>query len=236
MRRLDSGDESGYTLVGLMVVVAVVNVSLAVAVTSVRIVGQRAREAELIWRGQQIARAVGCHERANAGQPLIRLEQLVEADCLRRVYRDPMARDGEWRILRQQDVADGTIALLLGVEVDNDGAATGLASGGLRGRGSPGLTGLAPGGVAQGQQQSTAASGLGGARPGRSSLRLASAGVGAANSIVGVVSHSTEASLRAYGDKTKYSQWVFLGGQAGAATTPAGGGRAALAQSLNPQR
>ena len=84
MRRPDAGSELGYTLVGLMVVVAVINVSLAVAVTSTRTLARRAREAELIWRGQQIARAVGCYEQANAGEPLTRLEQLVSSPGISR--------------------------------------------------------------------------------------------------------------------------------------------------------
>lgn len=238
MRRPGRGDESGYTLVGLMVVVAIVNVSLAVAVISTRTVGRRAREAELIWRGQQIARAVGCYEQANAGQPLTRLEQLVEADCLRRVYRDPMMGDGQWRILHQKDVADGTIAVLLGGEVGNDGAAVGLPGSAGVDRGSAGLTGLASG-APQGQTQSTIRTAPGAVRtPGESALRLGSAGAGAENTIVGVVSRSEEASLRVYGDKAKYGQWVFLGGQAAAsgAAATSGVGQTPAVQGLTPQR
>ncbi len=223
MQQPDGGGESGYTLVGLMVVVAVINVSLAVAVTSTRTLGRRAREAELIWRGEQIARAVGCYEQASTGQPLTRFEQLVEADCLRRLYRDPMVSDGQWRILRQQDVADGTIAALLGAVVDDAGVAPSLASSAAT--------------IGQG---STVGPGAGTSRfPRRSTSRLAGAGAGGENTIVGVVSRSVETSLRVYGDKTKYSQWVFLGGQAIAAgaRAPRGGGvQAASGQGLTPRR
>ncbi|HJO03086.1 MAG TPA: hypothetical protein QGG47_03830 [Acidobacteriota bacterium] len=247
MRRPDAGSELGYTLVGLMVVVAVINVSLAVAVTSTRTLARRAREAELIWRGQQIARAVGCYEQANAGEPLTRLEQLVEADCLRRVYRDPMVRDGQWRILRQQDVADGTVAALLGVEVDTESAGVGGASGGgLANQGSTAgrtssAVGAAPSlgttGATFGRQRPTAGSGVGISRlPGQPTRGPTGAGAGE-NAIVGVVSRSVEASLRIYGEKTKHSQWVFLGGQAAAAGSAAPGvGGQAAAQGLTPQR
>ncbi|NKB87427.1 MAG: hypothetical protein GKS06_04320 [Acidobacteria bacterium] len=109
--------EDGYTLVGLLIVVAVVNISLAVAVTSWRTLDQRAREAELIWRGEQIAQAIACHAATAAGEPLENLEQLVESNCLRRLYRDPMSTDGEWRVLRRSDIADGTIAALRGESI-----------------------------------------------------------------------------------------------------------------------
>ncbi len=229
MQQPDGGGESGYTLVGLMVAVAVINVSLAVAVTSTRTLGRRAREAELIWRGEQIARAVGCYEQASTGQPLTRFEQLVETNCLRRLYRDPMASDGQWRVLRQQDVADGTIAALLGAGVDDNDAAAGLAS-----NAGPVDQGSADdrGGLATGVASSATTIG-------RSTLRVASAGAGGENAIVGVVSHSAETSLRVYGDRTKYSQWVFVGGQAvaaGAARPLDGGTRAPSGQGLIPRR
>ncbi len=260
MQRPDRDRESGYTLVGLMVVVAVINVALAVAVMSTRTLGRRAREAELLWRGQQIANAIGCYEQANGGEPLARLEQLVDANCLRRVFRDPMASDGEWRVLRQQDVADGTVAALLGVEVGGDsltaagGSAVGAASlssaAGRSGTPPGGAGGFGSGSLTLGQQRPavTAGSGAAGSAaarlPGRSSLRPAgSRGVGD-NAIVGVVSSSTEESLRVYGDKTNYGQWVFLGGQAAAtgATTapgaafPGGRGPTAPGQGLTPRR
>ena len=114
-------DESGYTLVGLMVVVAVVNLSLTVAVTSWRTVDRRAREAELLWRGEQIVRAIACHRALASSGALERLEQLVEVGCLRRLAPDPMSRDGEWRVLRRSDLVDGTIARMLGTEAQATG-------------------------------------------------------------------------------------------------------------------
>ena len=213
MQRPCGYSESGYTLVGLMVLVAVINVSLAVAVTSTRTLGRRAHEAELIWRGQQIERAIGCYEQANAGQLLTRLEQLVETDCLRRVYRDPMVSDGRWRILYQQDVADGTVATLLGVEVGTGGAKGALAS-------SIGLADTGPISSAS-----------------RAAPSLASSSATSENAIVGVVSRSVETSLRFYSNRTKYSQWIFLGGQAAAASTAVPSrAQAASVQGLTLQR
>lgn len=146
--RRSTGSEAGYTLVGLLLAVAVVNVAMGVAATSWVTLDRRAREAELIWRGQQIVRAIGCYQAGDAGEPLERLEQLVEAGCLRREYPDPMSADGEWRILRQSDAQDGTLAELQGLPaVDAEGplgTAFGSATTGLTGQESPFQTG--PGG------------------------------------------------------------------------------------------
>ena len=121
--------DTGFTLVGLLIVVAIVNLVLAAVVTSWVTLDRRAREAELLWRGQQIARAIDCYNRDNGTEPLERLEQLVQADCLRRVYRDPMSKRGQWRILTQQDLAYGTIAALLGnVPADGTGGPAAIGS------------------------------------------------------------------------------------------------------------
>lgn len=188
--------ERGYTLVGLVIAVAIVNVSLAVAVTSWTTIDRRASEAELIWRGQQIGRAIACYQANSPTQPLTKLEQLVEANCLRRLYSDPMVKDGKWRILTQQDVQDGTVAALTGQAAPD--AATS----------QPGMPGMQGGqGTAQAFAQRQ------GTRPGlsglfqRSQMRLSAGG---ADAIVGVVSRSEATGLRSYSGRQKYGEWVFL--------------------------
>lgn len=217
---MQSGDrlaESGFTLVGLLVVVAIVNIALAVAMTSWVTLDRRAREAELIFRGEQIVRAIACYGSQNAGAPLERLGQLVEVGCLRREYGDPMSRDGEWRILTQQDLADGTIAQLLGLATPGEGdeasdnaggdPAAGLGSqiGGLSlgqggGRGQGGGMGQRSG-VGRATGLGADRAGLGGAGMGR--------GAGG-NVIIGVVSRSPDDSLRLYRGRARYGEWVFL--------------------------
>lgn len=188
VRRRDA--QSGFTLVGLLVVVAVINVAMAVAATSWVTLDKRAREAELIWRGQQIATAIDCFGREHATEALEKLEQLVEANCLRRLYPEPFARDGEWRVLRQQDLADGTIAALLGLPTAEGGS----------------------------DDQETTAGGDGTAAPQSGSfrfeLRMQARGLGGPASsgqgIVGVASNSTAEGLRVFRGRQHYSEWVFL--------------------------
>jgi type II secretory pathway pseudopilin PulG len=213
-RQLDLRDGRGYTLVGLLIAVAVVNVALGVAATSWVTLDQRAREAELIWRGEQIAQAIECHGATEASEPLETLEQLVDSNCLRRLYRDPMVKDGKWRILRQSELADGTIAALLGQTM-------------------PGEEGDQP--VSLGSQDGTAlqgGTGLQGTRriePPR--LQRIATGVSGGDAIIGVMSTKTGASLRLYGQNSTYERWIFLiGGAADQGTAgpndPSGNGAA----------
>jgi len=212
--------QEGYTLVGLLILVAIVNIGLAVAVTSWRAVDTRAREAELIWRGEQIVRAISCHGTTEATAPLEKLEQLVESNCLRNLYRDPMSRDGKWRILRQSDLTDGTIAALLGEPApdaeDGSGAAGQIASFGAVQTPAtivlgPGQTPGTPATSASGLQASVAVE-----RPSLQvglSLGASTGGVGNANTIIGVMSQKTGAATRVYRTYEKYENWLFLGVQ-----------------------
>ena len=198
------GGQAGYTLVGLLILVAIVNIGLAVAVTSWRSIDTRAREAELIWRGEQIARAIACHGKTEATEPLEKLEQLVESNCLRSLYRDPMSRDGKWRILRQSDLADGTIAALQGQPApDAEGAPATI---GFLGAAQTAATPAAsrPGLQTRGTVERPSL--LGGL-----SRVAATGGVGGANTIIGVMSQKTGAATRLYRTYEKYENWLFLG-------------------------
>ena len=67
---------------------------------------QREREAELVFRGEQYARAVALYQRTYAGAFPPDVETLIEERFLRRPYRDPMVEHGEFRILHEADAAD----------------------------------------------------------------------------------------------------------------------------------
>ena len=63
------------------------------------------REAELIFRGEQYARAVELYQRRYIGANPPDLETLVEQRFLRKMYADPMTEDGEFRIVYSSQVA-----------------------------------------------------------------------------------------------------------------------------------
>ena len=67
-------------------------------------VAQREREAELIFRGQQYARAIALWQRQRPGSTPEDLDTLVEQRFLRKRYRDPMTNHGDFRILLQSDL------------------------------------------------------------------------------------------------------------------------------------
>jgi type II secretory pathway pseudopilin PulG len=190
-------EDDGFTLLGLLVVVVIINIGLGVAVTSWMTIDQRAKEAELIWRGQQYIRALQCHRDQTGGYPE-ELDELLESDCIRALYPDPMSRAGEWRLLRENDLQPasgggagrGAAALdaidreLRGPEAFFEGGPLGAGRpGGLQGLGAPGagraggLQGLgAPGagrsGGLAGQRPPQAGGGRGGgAQQGPDSLR-----------------------------------------------------------------
>ena len=95
--------ESGYALLMAVFMAAVVLIATAAATPSLLQQGTREKEEELIWRGQQYARAVRLHYRKYGRFPQS-MEDLTKAKnevrFLRRAYADPMNRaDGSWRMI-----------------------------------------------------------------------------------------------------------------------------------------
>ncbi len=217
----------GFTYLGLMVVIAIVNIGLGVAVTSWGVIGKRAKETELIWRGQQYVRALGCH-REQTGGPPEKLDDLLESDCIRALYPEPMNPDRGWRIIRESDLrAQGG-----GFGASASASATGLSpaeemldrlasfgrpgmGGGTGTRGGPGSSGPAPGQSSENQPRiMNAGPEIAERLQGRlqeltDRLRQNSA-AGSGNGIVGVASFSPDESLRLYEGENTYDAWRFV--------------------------
>jgi len=212
----NTGDQAGFTLIGLMVLIAVINIGLGVAVTSWVTIGKRAKEAELIWRGQQYMRALQCHRQQTGGLP-DELDELLDSDCIRALYPDPMNPRGSWRLIRQSELqrefgaggsggmeALDTLGRQLGAAGINIGetARGGFGAGGV---GRPEAGGAAAG---AGRADSLQAA--------YERLRSLSQRLdqnfsrGSGNGIVGVVSTSTDESLRLYQGEITYDAWRFV--------------------------
>jgi len=103
-------NERGYAMAALMVALAVIGVIVGMATPVWQTVMQREREEELIFRGRQYARAIQLFQRkyANAFPPNI--DVLVEQRFLRKKYRDPVSKDGEFEILYQATLAQRAAA------------------------------------------------------------------------------------------------------------------------------
>ena len=84
-------------LLGAMVVMGIL---LGKAMPSVQTEVQRENEAELVFRGEAIAKAMRVY-RQKTGQYPTSLETLMKMHphILRKLYKDPMTSDGEWELV-----------------------------------------------------------------------------------------------------------------------------------------
>ena len=92
--------EAGYALVALMVTVALMLVMMSMAAPYWRYVSKNDKELELLFRGGEIADAVARYQRKNGNALPPSIEVLVKGKFLRHAYKDPMTRDGKWRLVR----------------------------------------------------------------------------------------------------------------------------------------
>lgn len=99
--RAFKAQQRGYALLIMMMMVTVLLVALTAALPSVYTEGQREREEELIFRGNEYRRAIGLFRRRFSRFPFS-VEELLRTNgirFLRRAYPDPMTRNGKWRFI-----------------------------------------------------------------------------------------------------------------------------------------
>ena len=82
--------ERGYVMAALLVAMTVMAIVLSTAIPVFQTVARREREAELVFRGEQYARAIGLYQRkyANANPPDV--DVLIRERFLRKKYKDPV--------------------------------------------------------------------------------------------------------------------------------------------------
>ena len=100
--------QAGYAMAALLVAIAVMGVLTSVVLPVWSHSAQREREAELIFRGEQYARAIELYQRQYVGAYPPDLETLVDERFLRRLYTDPMTDggEGEFRPVYQSEVGE----------------------------------------------------------------------------------------------------------------------------------
>jgi type II secretory pathway pseudopilin PulG len=210
MRSVSSRGERGYAMAALLVTLGVMSVIIGMAMPVWRTVVQREKEEELIFRGRQYARAVQLYQRKFAAAYPASIDLLVEQKFLRKKYKDPMTRNGEFEIIYQ-----GTLAQRQAASMAGRGSTTPGMQAGAGRSGSPGQTVTAPGSP------------------------FGSQAVGPQGGVVGVASKSKEKSIRVLDGRTVYSEWQFVWVPAPATRTgPAGsvgpGGRGAQPGAAQP--
>lgn len=192
-RRSTAVSEAGFALAALLVAIAILSVMLLVVLPTWRHQAMREKEAELIFRGEQYARAINLYQRKLAGAFPPSIDILVEQKFLRKKYKDPITGEDFLPVLSNS--AAGIAAMQSGQPAPPGPPAPGRGSTpGGRGSSTPGGRG-------------SAAPGAPGAAPGGRVGQPAPGGV--AGGIVGVMSKSTAQSIRLYNGRDRYDQWIF---------------------------
>jgi type II secretory pathway pseudopilin PulG len=175
----------GYILIILMLLVTVMAIGLMVAVPVWETQLRREKEEELIFRGNQYVEAVRLYQLKNPGRFPQSLDELVEEKCLRRPFKDPLTPEGEWNII---------------LHLEGVGQKRGPQAFDRRAR-----TPQPPRPVPQSGAGSSAQKVLIAPLRALSSVQNPQ--------ILGVVSASTQKSIKIYNDQESYDKWLFFYGQ-----------------------
>ena len=93
----------GFTLVGVVVGIAILTILIAAVAPSVATIVQRDKEIELVFRGKQYARAILAFQRRFGRYPTSLKElQEIKPRSIRQLWKDPMTNtlDG-WTVILQ---------------------------------------------------------------------------------------------------------------------------------------
>jgi len=223
--------QAGYTLLMVVFMAASMLILAAAAAPNLLTQGRREKEEEMVWRGEQYARAVGLYYRKFGKYPT-KVEDLTRQTngvrFLRQAYTDPMNKDdGSWRFIYV-----GPNGQLIGSLRQTSLLQTVLSTPGLPGMSAfggglqppapptatPGAapgTNQAPGTGPAGQQTNTATT----ANPLESQPQPFDGTVVGGN-IIGVGSKIKKPSFRVYLGGDTYQQWEFLWNPTGQIAVP----------------
>jgi type II secretory pathway pseudopilin PulG len=221
--------EPGYALIVLMIMATVLLISLAAALPSVYQEAQREREKELIFRGNQYARAVYLFHNQMGRYP-VSVKELLSINgirFLRRAYRDPMTPSGKWRFIHANAAGipiDSRTQTLTPQNPANPGAGPSPPSA------PTSSTGFGTGSSTPSAGLDSASSGPQNSNPSGGPARIQTPSPDCQNSqvpstsgateesnpilgtfIIGVASCSDHSSIMTYNKKSRYSDWEFLG-------------------------
>jgi type II secretory pathway pseudopilin PulG len=101
--------EQGYTLAGALVLIAILSIFMAISVPIWDRIKQRENEEELIFRGNEYVEAIArYHQKYNSYPPDVKT--LYEMKFLRHMYKDPMTKSGEWKLLHPDSLVQAGAA------------------------------------------------------------------------------------------------------------------------------
>lgn len=230
--------QAGFGLLMAIFLVATMILIASAAAPSILTEGQRQKEEEMVWRGEQYERAIGLYYRKFGKYPN-KIEDLTNLTngvrFLRQAYTDPMNKeDGSWRFIYV-----GPNGQLIGSLKQTSLLQNSLGVSNLLGAGNPfgaGLQPLAPPGQgiaggpggpgASGQQSNSAAS----PNPLESQPQPLDGTIVGGN-IIGVGSKIKKPSFRVYLGGDTYQTWEFIWNPVGQAAAP---GQAPVNPNVNP--
>jgi len=207
-------NEKGYTLAGVLTLIAVMSIFMAMAAPLWTYLKQRDNEEELIFRGREYMEAVGRYQKKfNAFPP--DLETLLKLKMIRKLYKDPMTKSGEWKVLHPESLVQ-------------TGQAGAVNTPGTQSQSQPfGLPTQSQSTQDRGSQDQDNTGNQ--TEPGLESDANDKNSdeepeVKSVGAVVGVVSRSKKKSFRIFNGQTTYNKWLFVyaAQQQGNPQTPAG--------------
>ena len=219
--------ESGFVLLAVLILVALLFIALAVAVPKVTTDIRRDKETELYHRGMQYARAVRFFYKKFGRYPgsIDQLENTNDIRFLRKRYTDPITGKADWRIIHFGE-ATVRVTGLFGEPLQNSLSAPGQASMYAQPTnpdGTPVTDPNNPNNSGGGTIGTNSGSGILGnpGNPGNPGSPTGATPIGSpigggtgtdlgGGPIVGVASSSSKESIRLYRKQTHYNQWEFI--------------------------
>jgi hypothetical protein len=182
----------GYTLAGAMLLIAIMSIMMALSLPVWERIKQRENEEELIFRGKEYMEAIArYHTKFHAFPP--DLETLQKMKFIRKLYKDPMSENGEWKVLHPDSLVEAGEAGFINQP----------------GSKKPGEEDREK---TQEKQKENVTPGLRNPDKSNREEEKETSQEGEEKSIgpvVGVVSQSKKESLRIYNGQTTYDKWLF---------------------------
>lgn len=211
----DRKRQKGALMVGVVAMLAISLIWSAIAFQAWIDVLRRDNEAEMIFRAEEIVRAIQRYRRDHGGQGPQKLKDLLDPSprrsyYIRKEYTDPLVPDGKWGLLYMGpggSIIDPSEQLGLpgatpGVTQATGGSGTSLDQALGKGQSSP--AGQAPGHNRNRLDSQTQAPGTLGGIGNRNSD-----GEGTGLPIAGVKTTCEERPFRVYRGETEYKKWLF---------------------------
>ena len=185
--------QQGYTLAGALALIAIMSILMALSLPIWSRVKLRDNEEELIFRGKEYVEAIARYHARFHSFPAD-LETLYKQKFIRKLYKDPMTKTGEWKVLHPDSLVQTGAA----GQINQPGQ--------QKEENEPGQI---PGSFGKDQAKTEKEN------PEDSEAKSKDVAeeepeTESTGPVVGVVSRSGKTSIRIYNNQNKYNKWVFV--------------------------